>query len=210
MPSALCLRLPLLLLAGLAPSGIQAQQMDHSAHAHQGHAGHAAPAEPPSLPGGTIHGALKAGLPPAEIGQGAFAAIAEIVDMLREDPATDWSAVNIGALQAHLQDMAMLTLHAAPAAERIPGGLSLRIPLSGPAAGAVRRMLPAHAPMVAAETGWTSAVTLSESEAQWRITAPDAAGEAQIRALGFFGLMAVGGHHRAHHLAIATGRDPHL
>ena len=33
--------------------------------------------------------------------------------------------------------------------------------------------------------------------------------EAQVRALGFVGLMTVGMHHQAHHLAIAKGTNPH-
>ena len=38
------------------------------------------------------------------------------------------------------------------------------------------------------------------------VTGPD---PARIRGLGFIGLMTVGMHHQAHHLALASGQNPH-
>ncbi len=49
---------------------------------------------------------------PEEGGQSAFAAIAEIVALLEEDPDTDWSTVDITALREHLVDMNSLMLNA--------------------------------------------------------------------------------------------------
>src|SRR5579859_2920628 len=49
---------------------------------------------------------------PKQPGQGAFAAIQEIVEILEADPHTDWSKVDINALQQHLIDMDNVTLHA--------------------------------------------------------------------------------------------------
>ena len=49
---------------------------------------------------------------PESSGQSAFGAIAEIVQILEEDPATDWSRVDIDALREHLIDMEELVLHA--------------------------------------------------------------------------------------------------
>ncbi len=39
---------------------------------------------------------------PSETGQSQFAAIAEIVTLLRDDPNTDWEQVDIKALRDHL------------------------------------------------------------------------------------------------------------
>ena len=47
---------------------------------------------------------------PAQPGQGAFAAIQEIVGILEADSSTDWSKVNIEALRQHLIDMDNVTL----------------------------------------------------------------------------------------------------
>jgi hypothetical protein len=49
---------------------------------------------------------------PMQPGQGAFAAIQEIVEILEADPETDWSKVDIGALRQHLIDMDNVALHA--------------------------------------------------------------------------------------------------
>jgi hypothetical protein len=42
---------------------------------------------------------------PASSGQDAFGAISEIVRMLKANPRTDWSRVNIEALRQHLIDI---------------------------------------------------------------------------------------------------------
>ena len=52
---------------------------------------------------------------PSETGQAQFAAIAEIVSLLRDDPNTDWEQVNIKALRDHLVDMDNLTTRASVA-----------------------------------------------------------------------------------------------
>ncbi len=140
---------------------------------------------------------------PTEPGQGAFAAIGEIVALLSDDPDTDWSRVNIRGLREHLVDMDMLVSRAEVTAMPIENGLEMRVALTGPAGGAVSRMVPNHGPVMAAETGWDSAVTVGEDAVIWRVTS--ARGVDQIRALGFFGIMTVGGHHQAHHIALASG-----
>ncbi|WP_370313075.1 hypothetical protein [Sagittula sp.] len=146
---------------------------------------------------------------PKEAGQGGFAALAEITDLLRADPTTDWSQVNLGRLRLHLQDMDQLVTELQVSETDVPEGLQMTIDLAGPAAGAARRMVPAHGPVLAAETGWNSDVTVGEDSIVWAVT--DAAAADQIRGLGFFGLMATGNHHPAHHLAIARGgsQDAH-
>lgn len=146
-------------------------------------------------------------LTPREPGQGAFAAIAEIVSLLSANPTTDWSTVDIGALRAHLVDMDVLVTTAQVIAEDIPGGLRMKIAIAAETGGAIERMVPAHAAILAIETGWKSTSEVSENAVSWSVTSPHAA--AQIRALGFFGLMATGAHHQEHHLAIAKGRTMH-
>jgi len=79
--------------------------------------------------------------------------------------------------------------------------------IPGPGGEAVSRMVPAHAPVLAAETGWSSTAVSTDDDIVWTVTSPDD-GDI-IRALGFFGLMAIGNHHQAHHLALATGQMAH-
>jgi len=153
----------------------------------------------------TMH--ASGGMYPMEPGQGAFAAIAEIVAMLRADPDTDWSKVRIDDLQAHLADMDLLMTGLEVASHPVTDGIAMEIPLDGAAGGAAGRMVPAHAPVLAEETGWASTVVRSDGALTWTVTS--ARDVAMVRALGFYGLMAVGDHHREHHLAIASGRPMH-
>ena len=144
---------------------------------------------------------------PTEPGQGAFAAVTEIVAMLMADPETDWSRVDIRALRDHLVDMDLLITHADVSAEHVSGGAVFQLPTSGPGGGAISRMVPAHAPFLSAETGWTSAVAVTDDHIIWTVTSDT--DEQAIRALGFFGLMAVGAHHQAHQMGMASGQMVH-
>jgi hypothetical protein len=161
-------------------------------------------------PGGAAHhpgmnGQAQAG----EMGQGAFAAISEIVSILQRDPDTDWAQVDIGALREHLVDMERLTVDALVSERPIEGGLEIVVGGPTPAVAAARRMVPAHAGMVASGRGWTVAVEDQGEDLRIRWTTADPEEIPRLRALGFFGLMAEGGHHQHHHLMIATGRNPH-
>ena len=153
-----------------------------------------------------MHASMQSALPalPTEPGNGSFAAIAEIVAMLSADPLTDWSAVDISALQAHLLDMDSLVRNTTVSSQTLPDGVRMILPTSNEAA---LRMVPAHAPVLAADTGWDSEVEIKDGNIHWRVTSQNAAG--QIQALGIFGLMATGAHHQEHHLAIATGNSMH-
>jgi hypothetical protein len=142
---------------------------------------------------------------PTSPGQETFGAIAEIVAILRNDPATDWSRVDIGALRRHLLDMDALVMHAEADEDVIDGGLRIVIARSGPAGDAASRMVPEHAPVLQGETGWSSVVDSNEDEITWTVTAASERETMQIRALGFFGLIATSAHHQPHHLAIARG-----
>lgn len=155
----------------------------------------------------SMHSAAAAQTLPQEPGQGAFAAISEIVALLLADPATDWSSVDINALRQHLVDMDNLITQTQAQTTQIDNGLEIQITLTGVGGGSAERMVPAHAPVLGAETGWASVVTRADNMLVWRVT--DMAAVDTIRALGFYGLMAVGDHHRAHHLGMAVGEMVH-
>ncbi|MDW4497139.1 hypothetical protein R5H30_04030 [Sulfitobacter sp. D35] len=146
---------------------------------------------------------------PSEPGDGTFAAIIEIVAILSDDPATDWSRVDIDGLRTHLVDMNKLVIGADVRSELLPNGIRMRIGTKGRAGAAASRMVPAHGPFMAAETGWSSDVSRAADDIVWIVTAPDAEAVARIQALGFFGLMATGDHHRMHHIAMARGDRTH-
>jgi hypothetical protein len=159
---------------------------------------------------GAGHSAHQGGAPlPTEAGQGAFAAIAEIVALLEADPKTDWSEVDIGALREHLVDMNELVLNAVAREEPIPGGLRIAVTGEGRTLRAIRDMVPAHAVELAKIEGWQANATLQPDGAVLTVTSADPEQEARIRGLGFFGLMATGAHHQMHHWAIATGQPVH-
>lgn len=142
---------------------------------------------------------------PSESGQAAFAAIAEITSILRNDPKTDWPKVNIDALREHLVDMNLLTLSAKIAVENIPNGASFKITGDPRTTLAIKAMVPAHAPFLERETGWDVSVASIDGGVTMSVE-----GDAQIiRALGFSGLMSIGAHHQTHHLAMARGKAAH-
>ncbi|MGR3512344.1 MAG: hypothetical protein ACU0GG_06225 [Paracoccaceae bacterium] len=142
---------------------------------------------------------------PQETGQSGFAALAEIATLLREDPETDWSTVNITALRQHLVDMDLLTTAAEVTLTADPKGARFEISGTGRVLEAIRAMVPAHAPFLAAETGWDVS-TEETGNGVALIVDGDAT---QIQALGFFGIMTIGAHHQEHHLMLARGGEPH-
>lgn len=153
--------------------------------------------------------AAHAALQPTEPGQGAFAAIAEIVALLEADPNADWSTVNVAALREHLVDMNELVLNAVAREEPIPGGLMITITGEGRTLRAIGNMVPAHAAELAKLEGWQVEAAAHDGGAMLSVTSAAPEQEARIRGLGFFGLMATGAHHQAHHWAIATGQPVH-
>lgn len=142
---------------------------------------------------------------PEETGQSGFAALTEIVTLLREDPDTDWSAVDIAALRQHLVDMDLLTTEAEVETIQRPKGARFEIRGTERVTEAIRAMVPAHAPFLAAETGWEVTTDVIDDGVALVVE-----GDAeQIRGLGFFGLMTIGAHHQVHHLTLARGGEPH-
>lgn len=144
-----------------------------------------------------------------EVGQSAFAAISEIVEILEDDPETDWTKVNISALQNHLVDMDLVTTRTKATLETNSKTMAITVSGQGEAVAAIQRMAAAHAPMLAAETGWEIDVDQTTTGAVLRIAVNSENELARVTGLGFYGLMTIGAHHQAHHLQIALGDDPH-
>ena len=142
---------------------------------------------------------------PQEPGQSGFAALTEIVTILREHPETDWSTVDIAALRRHLVDMDLLITEAEVDVIQRPEGARFEIRGTQRALEAIRAMVPAHAPFLAAETGW-DVLTEDLKDGVALIVDGDAA---KIQGLGFFGVMTIGAHHQEHHLMLAKGAAPH-
>lgn len=146
---------------------------------------------------------------PGEGGQAAFAAVNEIVALLDADPQTDWSKVDIEALRQHLIDMDSVTLHANVETEELAHGMRFRVTGAGATVGSIRRMATAHAATMTGTAGWTYAAEPIPDGAAVTVTSADPAALTKVRALGFIGVMALGSHHQAHHMMIASGMNPH-
>ena len=154
-----------------------------------------------TMHGGTMQAA------PLEPGQDTFGAIAEIVDILRADPDTDWSRVNLESLRVHLLEMDALVTTLEVTERETSDGLVMTVHRSSPGAEAAWRMVPAHQSVLETETGWRSRVEIGKDTLFWTVT--DRSDATEITALGFFGLMATGDHHPEHHLMVALGDEGH-
>jgi hypothetical protein len=145
-------------------------------------------------------------------GQYAFATISEIVRILKADPATDWSKVNLEILRQHLIDMDDVTMRAAATRRNVPGGLQMEITGTGRTAAAIKRMVTAHAHVLAEHTPYKPTVRDIPGGVRLTVVAKDtssAATVAMIRGLGFAGIMVEGEHHAEHHLMMARGTGHH-
>lgn len=144
-----------------------------------------------------------------EPGQGAFAALSETVAFLAADPDTDWDRVDITALRDHLIDMDRMVTYSEISSEQVPGGL--RMIASGDAATleTLKRMVPAHSDQLRTDERWVVQVVPRSNDVELIVTSDDPSVTAQIRGLGFFGLMASQDHHREHHLLMALGTAAH-
>lgn len=162
--------------------------MDHSAHSQN------TPTNVPIL---------------TEPGQGAFAALSEVVRVLEADPATDWSLVDLAGLRVHLVDMDRLVSDAVVTETELPNGLSSLATGDAETIATLRRMVPAHAAQLAQDERWTVVAVETDKGMELRVTSHDPAVAARIKGLGFFGLMASQDHHREHHLMMALGKDAH-
>ena len=145
---------------------------------------------------------------PTEPGQGAFAAIGEIVALLEADPETDWARVDIDALRAHLVDMDMVISWAKVSREATDFGERYVVRGEGQVIGSIQRMVVAHARVMEGEGGWSYMAEATEDGAVLEVSVPEA-DMARLHALGFFGILTSGMHHQPHHWMMATGGNPH-
>lgn len=186
--------------AGAKPdcSKMDAGDMDH---ANMDHAAHMAMMQ------------ACAGPKPTQPGQAAFGAISEVVRMLKADPSTNWDKVDIEALRQHLIDMDDVMMHSDVSQRNVPGGVELTVTGSGRTADAIKRIAVNHTRMLDLDNDYHASAVERSNGALITVTAKNANDSrmvAQIRGLGFAGLMTEGDHHAAHHLAIARGdADPH-
>ncbi len=145
-------------------------------------------------------------------GEYAFATIAEIVSHLDSDPSTDWSSVNIPALRDHLVDMHHVTMLAKASTDVTQTGVNFRVTGDTEATiASIRRMTSAHAMTMGStsEAPIEYQVKTIEGGAEVSLLTSDEATLERLAALGFHGFLALGNHHPQHHLALASGRDPH-
>lgn len=201
--AAAMIALPALATAQTAPDRPDtATPPPHGAMMHDGEA-------MPGMPGREgmpMHGMpMRVGGVPSEPGQGAYAAIQEIVRILEADPKTDWSKVDLEALRQHLIDMNEVTLRAAEAAHPVEGGVEIAVTGQGRTLEAIRRMVPAQAQMLDHRKGWSAKTAPLADGVLLTVTTKNPQDVAHIRGLGFIGLMATGSYHQRHHLAMAKG-----
>jgi len=153
-----------------------------------------------------IHQSAAAG--PTQPGQGAFAAIQEIVDILEADPKTDWSKVNIEGLRQHLIDMDNVTLRASVKSESVDGGVRFAVTGEGGVSDSIRRMVMAHCAIMKGVGGWLFEASEIEGGATLTVLAPAKDGD-KLGGLGFLGILTRGMHHQEHHMMIARGLVPY-
>ena len=170
-------------------------QMDHQHHMMVQQGGHSA------------HNQASA-QEPTQPGQGAFAAIQEIVQILEADSRTDWSKVNIDELRQHLIDMSNVTLEAQVRSEPVDGGVRYVVTGTGSVIGSIQRMVTAHAATMNGYTGWQFKASNVDGGAALDVRVPER-DVPKLKALGFIGVMTRGMHHQEHHLMIAKGEHPH-
>jgi len=146
--------------------------------------------------------------PATEAGQSAFAAIEEIVLALVADPNTDWSKVNIPALREHLVDMELVFTDAEVQTTEVENGFQFAVTGTGKTIGSIQRMAIAHSGVMNGTGDWTFSPEKTEPGVVLTVTTT-ADDMDKLRAIGFFGIMAMGMHHQDHHWMMATGSNPH-
>jgi hypothetical protein len=146
---------------------------------------------------------------PTQTGQAQFAAFAEIVTLLRDDPKTDWASVNIDELRAHLVDMDRVTTQASVKTNVTDWRVTFTVSGDALVAPSIKRMVLAHSSMLGQSSDWAVQATEHGTGATMAIQVTSQAALDQVTGLGFFGVMTVGAHHQQHHMMIAAGGSPH-
>jgi hypothetical protein len=145
---------------------------------------------------------------PKQPAQSAYAAIGEIVRILKADSTTDWSKVNIEALRQHLIDMDAVTMRSQVSQQPVPGGITMMVTGDAKVAAAIKRMVTSHAGMLDMDPQYHAVVVPIANGVQFTVTARDSSNTklvAMIRGEGFAGLLTEGDHHARHHMALARG-----
>jgi len=158
---------------------------------------------------GMNHGAMAGtGAQPKESGQATFAAIIEIVSLLEQDDNTDWEAINIDGLRAHLLDMNHLILNT-EATKSKNGDSQIQFDVRGTTASipSIHRMVSAHSRFIEQSRGWKIEPEINDKGAKLTITVENGAALNRLDALGFYGFMSLDSHHQAHHYQMAIGRS---
>jgi hypothetical protein len=158
---------------------------------------------------GMMHQRTGATAQPSLPGQDAFGAIQEVVRMLDADPSTDWSKVNITALREHLIDMNEVMLRARADEKRLDTGIEIAVTGEGRTRDAIKRMVLAHSRELAGTNRWSATGEDLPNGVKLTVTTADQTQVPKLQALGFAGIMVQGGHHQAHHLAMAKGTFQH-
>jgi hypothetical protein len=141
---------------------------------------------------------------PTMPGQDAFGTIQEVVQILEDDPATDWSKVSIAVLRQHLIDMNEVTLRAVATERLLDNGIEIAVTGEGRTLEAIKRMVPAHVSELH-EIGWNAKSDELPNGIKLTVTASEAQPLPKLKALGFMGIMVQGSHHQPHHLMMAKG-----
>ena len=145
---------------------------------------------------------------PKQPAQSAYAAIGEIVRILKADSTTDWSKVNIEALRQHLIDMDEVTMRSQVSQKPVPGGVTMMVTGDAKVAAAIKRMVTSHAGMLDQDPQYHATVAPIANGVRFTVTARDSSNAklvAMIRGEGFAGLLTEGDHHARHHMALARG-----
>jgi hypothetical protein len=184
--------------AALALAGQPAAGQEHQ---HSPGMQHSAGMDMPAAPSSSL---------PREGGQAEFSAVGEISNMLQADPNTDWSKVDLDALRAHLIEMDNVMMQARVMTTPVPGGARFDISGATPAVReSIQHMVAMHTMMTNGDNGRHEVSTTTPDGATMTVTASGDRAAAEIRALGFFGILTGGTHHQLHHLMMAKGEMPH-
>ena len=145
---------------------------------------------------------------PKQPAQAAYAAIGEIVRILKADSTTDWSKVNLEALRQHFIDMDEVTMRSQVSQKPVPGGVTMMVTGDAKVAAAIDRMVTSHAGMLDMDPQYHATVVPIANGVRFTVTARDSSNVklvAMIRGEGFAGLLTEGDHHARHHMALARG-----
>jgi hypothetical protein len=145
---------------------------------------------------------------PKQPAQSAYAAIGEIVRILKADSTTDWSKVDLEAVRQHMIDMDEVTMLAVVSQKPVPGGVTMMVTGDAKVAAAITRMLTSHAGMLDQDPQYHATVAPITGGVRFTVTARDSSNAklvAMIRGMGFAGLLTEGDHHAMHHMALARG-----